>query len=136
MTGTSLLTIGEVADRLAVSVRTVRNLANAGELRKLKIRSSTRFEPGDVDAYIARLRGARQGPAAIPITDGQLRAFHAKAHALDRELDEPRNTSKVAALEYATALLGRTITSPSDLSAPEATKILDYLDVELSQVTA
>lgn len=134
--GTSLLNTDQVAEQLAISVRMVRKLVAAGELRRLKIGRCARFEPGDIDAYLARLRGAEQKPSAGPITEGQLRAFHAKAHALDKEHGDPRGTAKAAALEYASARFDRPVTSPLDLSAPEASKVLDRLDEDLALVTA
>lgn len=47
-----LLTIRDVAKRLSVSERTVRNLANDKTLRGLRIGRVRRFDPRDVDAYI------------------------------------------------------------------------------------
>ena len=112
----------------------VRKLVAAGELTRLKIGSCARFEPGDVDAYLHRLRGTDRRPK-VPITEGQLRAFHAKASALDREHGLDRGTSKEEALERATVMLGRLVSSPSELSSREANRVLDYLDDQLGRVT-
>ncbi len=43
-----LLTTAEVADRLQVSLRTVRRLAAVGTLRPVRIGRSVRFHPRDV----------------------------------------------------------------------------------------
>lgn len=51
---TGLLTVQEVAERLAVSLATVRRLTRAGELTKVVIGGSIRFEPLDVEALIER----------------------------------------------------------------------------------
>jgi excisionase family DNA binding protein len=47
-----LLTTGDVANRLNVSVATVYRLASAGRLRKINIGGSTRFAAEDVDSLV------------------------------------------------------------------------------------
>jgi excisionase family DNA binding protein len=47
-----LLTVDQVAQRLAVSQATVYRLVAAGQLSKLRIGGSTRFRGADVDALI------------------------------------------------------------------------------------
>jgi excisionase family DNA binding protein len=49
-----LLTQEEVAERLAVSVKTVRRLVERGALQFTKIGSQFRFKPEWVEAYIER----------------------------------------------------------------------------------
>lgn len=49
-----LLTVSQVADKLGVSERTVRNLADCGKLQPSRIgkgRGTLRFAPADLDAY-------------------------------------------------------------------------------------
>ena len=43
-----LLTLHEVADRLAVSPRTIRRLVASGELPCLRVGAQLRFDPSDV----------------------------------------------------------------------------------------
>jgi len=50
-----------LADHLQVSERTVRNWVGRGELRSYKISGSRRFDPDDVDAFLARFRDAGDG---------------------------------------------------------------------------
>lgn len=52
--GVTLLTSKQVAQRLAVSMRTVQYMANDGRLTVVKIGKSTRFYPADIDLYIAK----------------------------------------------------------------------------------
>ena len=58
-----LLTAQEVADRLSVCLRTVTNMAAAGELVPIHVRSSRRFTERSVADYIAsRVRDAHDAP--------------------------------------------------------------------------
>lgn len=123
-----LLTPHQVAERLQISRRTVDRLAADGELHRLKVRGATRFDSSDVDGYLARLRGDRQTPAVAGITEGQLRAFHAKANELDRVRKLPRAATKAAILDLASERFCREIVSASDLSAREASELLDVLE--------
>ncbi len=52
----SLLTIDEVAKRLAMCERSVRTLVHLGHLPKITFLSSSRFDPADVDAFIESRR--------------------------------------------------------------------------------
>ncbi|HTT94539.1 MAG TPA: helix-turn-helix domain-containing protein [Solirubrobacterales bacterium] len=54
-------TLATLADHLQVSERTVRNWVGRGELRSYKISGSRRFDPDDVDAFLARFRDAGDG---------------------------------------------------------------------------
>lgn len=47
-----LLTLNEAADRLAVSISTVRRAVNAGELKTVRIGKIIRVRPADLDEYI------------------------------------------------------------------------------------
>lgn len=47
-----LLTVGEVADRLAVSKRTVETMIAEGELKPVRVRGARRFERTAIDAYV------------------------------------------------------------------------------------
>jgi excisionase family DNA binding protein len=48
------LSIQAVADRLAVSRATIYRLVHAGELSPIRVMSSPRFRPEDVEAYLER----------------------------------------------------------------------------------
>ena len=52
-----LLTIEDVADRLAVSTRTVRRLIEAGELAVHRIGRAVRIAEADLQSYLRRVRG-------------------------------------------------------------------------------
>jgi excisionase family DNA binding protein len=52
-----LLSQRQVAERLGVSERTVRDLLASGELRSFKVRGTRKVHPVDVDALIGRARG-------------------------------------------------------------------------------
>lgn len=64
---TGLLTIKQVAERLGLSLATVRRLTRAGELTRIVIGGSIRFEPVDVEALIerGRHRAVRDSAALI-----------------------------------------------------------------------
>lgn len=49
-----LFTYAEVAEYLNVGVTTAKRLARDGEIPKVHIAHSVRFEPADLDAYIKR----------------------------------------------------------------------------------
>jgi len=53
-----LLTIEQVARRLAVSAPTVRRMMRQGSLRPVRLRGSVRFRPDDVERLIADSMGA------------------------------------------------------------------------------
>jgi excisionase family DNA binding protein len=54
--GDRLLTIEQVAERLAVARRTVFRLIERGELRVVRIGRATRIAESDLSEYIERLR--------------------------------------------------------------------------------
>lgn len=60
-----LMTLREVADRLAVSTKTVYRLKNEGALAHLKVRGSLRFREVDVEALEARCLVTGDGYAGI-----------------------------------------------------------------------
>lgn len=49
-----LLTARQVAEKLQVSVRTLRTITDTGELPCIRIRGSVRYDKRMVDAYISR----------------------------------------------------------------------------------
>lgn len=122
-----LLTIADVAERLAVSPKTVSRLLASGALKRLKIGSSTRIALEDLNNYVARLQGV-EAPGARPASPGQIGALHAKTNALDAASKAERGTSKRRALEHASASVGRAITSSKDLTFAEMSELLDWLD--------
>ena len=64
----SLLTRKQAAERLNVSVSTLRRLGRSGDIAEIRIRQrSIRIDPSSVDAYLARGRV----PAAVPAVRGQ-----------------------------------------------------------------
>jgi excisionase family DNA binding protein len=52
--GDKLLSIGEVAEYLSVTTRTVHNLLSRGELQGVKVGNRWRFDPEDVRIYLQR----------------------------------------------------------------------------------
>lgn len=54
-----LLTFPQVADRLNVSVSTVRNLVYRGELTRVKVGAMRRIEAAELERYIAERRETR-----------------------------------------------------------------------------
>jgi len=128
---TQLLGIDDVAGQLGVSRRTVEKLLTEGDLPRVKVGARTLVEQHVVDGYVARLRGDGEASAPTGITDGQLRAFHAKANDLDRALELDRGDSKRTALQLGSRWFGREITSASDITSAAASRLLDYLDDEL-----
>ena len=58
MNDSKLLTVFEVAERLAVCVRTVRNYISAGVLRVVRIGRAVRVDERDLAVFIEQLRGA------------------------------------------------------------------------------
>jgi excisionase family DNA binding protein len=51
--GTRLLSVREVAERLAVSTATVYALCKRGQLRHVRVSGALRIEPASVEAFIA-----------------------------------------------------------------------------------
>jgi excisionase family DNA binding protein len=54
--GRRLLSLAEAADYLGIRPRTVEKLAHTGQLPFIKLGRSTRYELGDLDAFIERNR--------------------------------------------------------------------------------
>ena len=52
-----LLTVREVAERLAVCTATVYALVERGEIRHLRISNAIRVHPDDLEAFVAGKRG-------------------------------------------------------------------------------
>mgnify|MGYP002683021631 FL=1 len=52
LTSTRLLRLDEVADRLAVSLPTIRRLVKEGQLRTVRVGRQLRVRPGDLDQFI------------------------------------------------------------------------------------
>lgn len=52
-----LLTREETADRLRISVRTLDDMADAGEIQPVRIRGRVLYHPEAVDAFIQRCAG-------------------------------------------------------------------------------
>ena len=52
-----LLTVREVAERLAVCTATVYALVERGEIRHLRVSNAIRVHPDDLEAFIASVRG-------------------------------------------------------------------------------
>lgn len=61
MSQDQLLTLQQVADRLQVSISTVRRLIDAGELRTVRIGRNLRVRPEDLRAYIDANVETRKG---------------------------------------------------------------------------
>lgn len=64
-----LLTIRDVANRLSVSLATVRRLIEAGELPRVRVGGSVRFETLDVEALIARGKRMTEATRLVDKTD-------------------------------------------------------------------
>lgn len=58
-----LITKGEVAERLSVSVRTIERLVATGRLQQVYVERSARFRVKDLEAYVNSLAGSH------PISD-------------------------------------------------------------------
>lgn len=56
----TLLTIEQVAEQLQVSVRTVRRIMDADELKGFKIGKRWRFTQSEVEAYLKRQQEAEE----------------------------------------------------------------------------
>jgi len=57
-----LITKGEVAERLSVSVRTIERLVSTGRLPQVYVEHSARFRVTDLEAYVNSLTEAQSGP--------------------------------------------------------------------------
>ncbi len=129
-----LVSVADAARLLAVSERTVERMLEAGELTRVRVRGSVRVERDELEALIRRGRQRRRSiPDPEPITNGQLRALHAKASDLDKRHDSPRNTAKRAAMQAASHRFGRAFNSALDLTSAEATWVLELLEEQLEE---
>ena len=54
--GARLLTVREVAERLAVSTATVYALCERGEIRHVRVSNAIRIQPDDLEAFIVGRR--------------------------------------------------------------------------------
>lgn len=78
--------------------------------------------------------GARARTPATPTkrTSGQNRAYHGKANTLARLTSRSERAVKEWALEEASTMFGREITSSRDLNEDEMSDMLDRLDEEIA----
>jgi excisionase family DNA binding protein len=130
MSGPGLLTTAQVAERLAVHPATVRRLVAAGELKPTRLGKRTvRFRPSDVQRFIASKRGEPDDA----LSDGQLRAFQAKAGILARKWGVPKTQVKTAALAVVNEAHDTDFESVSECSAAEASTALDWLEERLEE---
>lgn len=51
-----LLTVNELADLLSVQQLTIRRMVKRGQLTAIRIGRAVRFDPADVDAFLASVR--------------------------------------------------------------------------------
>lgn len=51
-----LLTVNELADILSVNQLTIRRMVKRGQLVAVRIGRAVRFDPADIDAYLATVR--------------------------------------------------------------------------------
>lgn len=72
----------------------------------------------------------------LKLSQGQLRALHAKCNALDRARESERGAARVSALADASSEFGRALEHFSELSANEASWLLDRLENEILGVLA
>jgi excisionase family DNA binding protein len=60
-----LITKGEVAERLSVSVRTIERLVATGRLPQVYVERSARFRVKDLEVYVNSLAETHQGPSDL-----------------------------------------------------------------------
>jgi len=77
-----LLTKGEAAERLGVSVRTIERLVAAGRLPLVHIESAARFRVSDLEAYVHDLPEG-QGPNPAPTPPMTSPGWHASRRRSD-----------------------------------------------------
>lgn len=124
-------TVKETATRLHRAVGTVKH-HRAAVIDKLDARNVT------AAVHIAHelgLLGERPDAGDLKLTDGQLRAFHAKCSDLDVRDELERRTTKRRMLEEASRRFGRLIESANDLRRHEANELLELLEHELDAGT-
>ena len=65
-----LITKGEVAERLSVSVRTIERLVSTGRLPQVYVEHSARFRVKDLEAYVNSLTETQSGPVNVRGSNG------------------------------------------------------------------
>lgn len=120
-----------VADTAA---RTDRPMATVKQVRRAilaKFGDAPNMTAAVHRAHELGLLGQRPDPSALPLTDGQRRAFHAKCSDLDNLYELERRTTKTKVLAEASRMFRRDITSANDLTRAEADTILELLEQRL-----
>ena len=56
-----LLTVDQLAEKLAVNPLTVRRMVQRGQLTAVRIGRAVRFDPVDVDAFLASVKVGKDG---------------------------------------------------------------------------
>ena len=59
-----LITAKEASEALGVSTRTLLNLRTRGEISSIRVGGQVKYDPADVQAYIARNRTEAKGAAS------------------------------------------------------------------------
>ena len=126
-------TVAETAGELGIPVGTVKQLRRA-VLDKLG--DASNMAAAVHRAHELGILGQAPDPSALPLTDGQRRAFHAKCGELDVAHDLDRRTTKRQILVEASQRFRRNIESANDLSRSEANELLELLEQRLDGVDA
>lgn len=82
-----LMTVQQVAERLAVSEQTVAKLVATGQLRATRVQNMLRFRRADVEAYLRRAEPAIELSARRRATAGREQVFR----LLDEAISSERN---------------------------------------------
>lgn len=102
---TNLLTARRVAEQLAVSCNMVYSLAARGELSSFRIGSAVRFDPADIEAFVAQCRvparsradvnDRRRAPTVrVDATDPDPLAMFRRAGLSERQLANMRRRAE------------------------------------------
>lgn len=126
-------TVDATAVRVGIPAGTVKQLRRA-ILDKLG--DATNMTAAVHRAHEQGLLGQAPDPSALPWTDGQRRAFHAKCSELDIANGVDRRTTKRQILVEASQRFRRQIESANDLSRGEANTLLELLEQRLDGVDA
>ncbi len=124
------LTVEQTARRRGVSAETVKT-----QRRRVLMKLGARRMAQAVRIYDdeqAEVLRSKPGPVRI----GQLRAFHAKANALDNWLHREKGESKKLMLAAASTQFDREILHADELNELEAHWCLDQLEADLRSGTA
>lgn len=126
-----LVTVRDAARLLSVSERTVWQLLEQGKLTRRKVGRATRVSVQDLHTF------ARGGVLLVPaqpvveepeVSPGQLRAFHAKAGAIDLARRWQKGEAKRRALEQVRERFGLDVVPHADgLSQRQASWAIDLL---------